>query len=64
MYEAIVDASEEMDGTPDLRVLIIRGAGESFAAGTDIAQFRDFRTGADGVAYSAGWTPYSIASSA
>jgi enoyl-CoA hydratase/carnithine racemase len=32
-------------------VLIIRGEGGAFAAGTDIAQFADFKTGADGVAY-------------
>jgi enoyl-CoA hydratase len=51
MYEALVDACEAVDGTPDLRVLVVRGSGESFAAGTDIAQFRDFETGADGVAY-------------
>ena len=51
MYDALVDACEEVDGTPDLRALIIRGSGESFAAGTDIAQFRDFASGADGVAY-------------
>jgi enoyl-CoA hydratase len=51
MYDALVDACEEVDATPGLRVLVIRGAGESFAAGTDIAQFRDFGTGADGVAY-------------
>jgi enoyl-CoA hydratase/carnithine racemase len=32
-------------------VLIIRGEGGAFAAGTDISQFADFRDGADGVAY-------------
>ena len=51
MYDAVVDACEEVDRTPALRVLIIRGSGESFAAGTDIAQFREFASGADGVAY-------------
>jgi enoyl-CoA hydratase/carnithine racemase len=51
MYDALVDACEEVDGTPGVRALIIRGSGESFAAGTDIAQFREFGTGADGVAY-------------
>ena len=51
MYDALVDACEEVDATPDLRVLIVRGSGDSFAAGTDIAQFRDFGTGADGVTY-------------
>ena len=51
MYAALLDACEEVDATPGLRVLVVRGSGESFAAGTDIAQFREFRTGADGVAY-------------
>jgi enoyl-CoA hydratase/carnithine racemase len=51
MYDAVVAACEEVDSTPALRVLIVRGSGESFAAGTDIAQFREFQTGADGVAY-------------
>jgi enoyl-CoA hydratase/carnithine racemase len=51
MYDALVDACEEVDGTPGLRVLVIRGSGESFSAGTDIAQFREFRSSADGVAY-------------
>ena len=51
MYDALVDACETVDRTPALRVLILRGDGEAFAAGTDIAQFRDFKTGADGVAY-------------
>ena len=36
--------------TSDVRVLIIRGSGGAFAAGTDISQFRDY-DGEDGVAY-------------
>ena len=35
----------------DVRVLVIRGAGGAFAAGTDISQFRDFTSGDDGIAY-------------
>jgi enoyl-CoA hydratase/carnithine racemase len=31
--------------------MVIRGEGEAFAAGTDIAQFRAFHDGADGIAY-------------
>jgi enoyl-CoA hydratase/carnithine racemase len=50
MYDALVDTCERVD-TSDVRVLVIRGAGKVFSAGTDITQFRDFRTGADGVAY-------------
>jgi enoyl-CoA hydratase/carnithine racemase len=51
MYDGLAGACERVDGDPALRVLVIRGSGGSFAAGTDIAQFRDFRSGADGVAY-------------
>jgi enoyl-CoA hydratase len=50
MYDALVDTCEQVD-TSDVRVLVIRGAGEVFSAGTDITQFRDVQTGADGVAY-------------
>ncbi len=50
MYDALVDTCELVD-TSAVRVLVIRGAGDVFSAGTDITQFRDFRTGADGVAY-------------
>jgi enoyl-CoA hydratase/carnithine racemase len=51
MYDALVEACDRVDADAALRVLIIRGAGGTFAAGTDIAQFRDFRTGEDGIAY-------------
>lgn len=51
MYEALAAACDQVDATPSLRVLVIRGAGGAFAAGTDISQFRDFRTGEDGIAY-------------
>jgi enoyl-CoA hydratase/carnithine racemase len=50
MYDALVDACERVD-TTDLRVLILRGAGGAFAAGTDIGQFREFTSGDDGIAY-------------
>ena len=50
IYDALADTCERVDAS-DLRVFVIRGAGGVFSAGTDIAQFRDFRTGADGVAY-------------
>jgi enoyl-CoA hydratase/carnithine racemase len=51
MYDAIVDACDRVDAAADLRVLIIRGSGGAFAAGTDISQFTAFRTGDDGIAY-------------
>ena len=51
MYDALVAACDRADGDPAVRVLIIRGEGGSFAAGTDISQFRDFKTGDQGVEY-------------
>jgi enoyl-CoA hydratase len=51
MYDALVEACEAAEAHADVRVFIIRGAGGAFAAGTDIKQFRDFRSGDDGVAY-------------
>lgn len=50
MYDAIVDACERADAEA-ARVLVLRGAGGAFAAGTDIAQFRDLSGGDDGIAY-------------
>ncbi len=51
MYDALVAACEAAESAGEVRVLIIRGAGGAFAAGTDISQFREFATGEAGVAY-------------
>jgi enoyl-CoA hydratase len=52
MYDALEEGCASVSADPSVRVVVIRGAGgEAFAAGTDIAQFRDFRTADDGVAY-------------
>ncbi len=50
MYDALARACDAASA-PGVRVLIIRGEGGAFAAGTDISQFAGFRTGEDGVAY-------------
>lgn len=51
MYQGLAEACAQVDADPNLRALVLRGAGgRAFVAGTDIAQFRGF-TGADGVAY-------------
>ena len=52
MYEQLADICERLKGDKAVRVVTFRGAGgAAFVAGTDIAQFRDFRGGDDGVAY-------------
>lgn len=52
MYEAVVAACDRADAEDSIRVLIVRGAGgKAFAAGTDISQFKDFRTRDDALAY-------------
>jgi len=51
MYDALVAACDTAEASGDVRVLIIRGAGGAFAAGTDITQFREFASGDAGVAY-------------
>jgi enoyl-CoA hydratase/carnithine racemase len=50
MYDAIVEACDLVDASA-VRALIVRGSGGAFSSGTDISQFTDLRTGADGVAY-------------
>ncbi|HET8631075.1 MAG TPA: enoyl-CoA hydratase/isomerase family protein [Thermomicrobiales bacterium] len=43
MYDALVRICDAVEGDPDLRVLVLRGAGDkAFVAGTDISQFRTF----------------------
>jgi len=51
MYEAVERACDAADQDDRIRVLIIRGAGGAFAAGTDIGQFSSFSSGSDGVEY-------------
>ncbi len=52
MYERIARIAQEIAEDPAVRVLVITGAGgKAFAAGTDISQFRDFRTAEDALAY-------------
>src|SRR5919198_2369895 len=49
MYDGLYEACERADTDDDVRVLVLRGAGEdAFVAGTDIRQFADFTGGGDG----------------
>ena len=52
MYETLLEHCETVEATPSIRVLILRGAGgKAFVSGTDIDQFRSFRTETDGIEY-------------
>ncbi|HUQ83362.1 MAG TPA: enoyl-CoA hydratase/isomerase family protein [Gemmatimonadaceae bacterium] len=51
MYEALDDALDRVAADSALRVVVLRGAGGHFVAGTDIAQFAGFKSGDDGVEY-------------
>ena len=52
MYEQLHAFCERADDEDDVRVLVLRGAGEkAFVAGTDIRQFLEFSTPEDGLEY-------------
>ncbi|HUJ00596.1 MAG TPA: enoyl-CoA hydratase/isomerase family protein [Usitatibacter sp.] len=54
MYEELAAICEAANHDPALRVMVLRGAGEkAFASGTDINQFRAFRTPQDSLDYEA-----------
>jgi enoyl-CoA hydratase len=54
MYETLAATCERVDADPATRVLVLRGAGDrSFVSGTDIRQFREFRTREDVLGYEA-----------
>ena len=52
MYQGLAEICRRIGTTHEVKALVITGAGDkAFAAGTDIAQFRDFKNGEDGIAY-------------
>ena len=52
MYEQLGEICARIREEPGLRVATFRGAGgKAFVAGTDIAQFLEFTSGQDGIAY-------------
>jgi enoyl-CoA hydratase/carnithine racemase len=51
MYDALAGVCERLERDDGARVLVLRGAGDAFVAGTDIRQFTAFRSGDDGIAY-------------
>jgi enoyl-CoA hydratase/carnithine racemase len=54
MYDDLHDLCDQLDGDAEVRVIVVRGAGDkSFAAGTDIRQFLTFETREDALGYEA-----------
>ena len=52
MYERLAEIARGVKDDPSIKVLILTGAGEkAFASGTDIAQFRAFKTPEDAITY-------------
>src|SRR3569833_279850 len=52
MYQGLAEICDRIAKTGEAKVVVVTGAGEkAIAAGTDIAQFRDFKSGEDGIGY-------------
>jgi enoyl-CoA hydratase len=54
MYEQLLELLPRLDPASGLRAAVLRGAGGTFIAGTDIGHFRDFEGEEMGVAYERG----------
>ena len=55
MWEAIPDAAAAMENDPDVRVVVMRGAGEvAFVSGADISEFENSRSGPHAEEYDRG----------
>jgi enoyl-CoA hydratase len=54
MYERLAEICQEAENDTSIKVMILTGAGDkAFASGTDINQFRAFKTPEDAIAYEA-----------
>lgn len=52
MWRAIPEAARDVDDDPDVRVVVLRGAGDAaFVAGADISEFESLRSGTGGGSY-------------
>ncbi|MCK1714405.1 MULTISPECIES: enoyl-CoA hydratase/isomerase family protein [unclassified Bradyrhizobium] len=52
MYERLADICQQANEDHSIKVLVLRGAGDkAFASGTDINQFREFKTPQDAIDY-------------
>jgi enoyl-CoA hydratase/carnithine racemase len=59
MYEGLAAACARLQSDTDVRVTVLRGVGgKAFIAGTDIAQFQEFTSAEQGVAYEAKMEDY------
>jgi enoyl-CoA hydratase len=59
MYEELHSICQRLADLPDLRAVVLRGAGGgAFVAGTDISQFQSFMSGKDGIEYEARMETY------
>jgi enoyl-CoA hydratase len=54
MYERLLELCDEVDADPELRAVVLTGAGDkAFISGTDISEFRIFEHGDDALRYEA-----------
>lgn len=53
MYEELEAACHQLAEDPALRLVVVRGEGGAFAAGTDVRDLLEVRSGSDGVVYEA-----------
>src|ERR1700757_1858697 len=52
MYERLAEICQEVDTDRSIKALLLTGAGDkAFASGTDISQFKAFKTAEDALAY-------------
>jgi enoyl-CoA hydratase/carnithine racemase len=59
MYEELGEICRNLAQAPDIRAVVLRGAGgEAFVAGTDISKFQAFRSAEDGIEYEARMETY------
>ena len=45
MFEAIVDAGEQLKANPDIRAVVLSGEGRAFCAGLDMGNFANMASG-------------------
>jgi enoyl-CoA hydratase len=60
MYEGLYQACARIDADENVRLLVLRGAGDkAFVSGTDISQFQSFQSADDALAYERNVNRYS-----